>query len=277
MIRKQLIAGAAALGLAIAIPVLAAAETGSYAAVNGLKMYYQVEGSGRPLVLLHGGVCTIEACMGAVRAQFAKTWKTIAMEQQAHGRTADIDRPLTYEQMAEDTAALLKQLKVEGADVVGYSMGGAIALRLARKHPALVRKVVVFGTGYSGAGFPPGFLDSFKTLKAEDIPAAFRQAYEKVAPNPNGWPALVEKIKGLVANAKDMTPDDLKTIKAPVLVMIGDADIVKPEHAVELFRAIPNAKLGILPVSDHFAFMQRSDWIVAMTKAFLEAPMPEAK
>jgi pimeloyl-ACP methyl ester carboxylesterase len=185
------------------------------------------------------------------------------MEQQAHGRTADIDRPLTYEQMAEDTAALLKQLKVEGADVVGYSMGGAIALRLARKHPALVRKVVVFGTGYSGAGFPPGFLDSFKTLKAEDIPAAFRQAFEK--------------IKGLVANAKDMTPDDLKTIKAPVLVMIGDADIVKPEHAVELFRAIPNAKLGILPVSDHFAFMQRSDWIVAMTKAFLEAPMPEAK
>ncbi len=277
MIRKQLIAGAAALGLAIAIPVSAAAETGSYAAVNGLKMYYQVEGTGRPLVLLHGGVCTIEACMGAVRAQLAKGHRTIAMEQQGHGRTADIDRPLSYDQMAEDTAALLKQLKVEGADVVGYSMGGAIALRLAVKYPELVRKVVVFGTGYSAGGFPPGFLDGFKTLKAEDIPAAFRQQYEKVAPDPKRWPALVEKIKGLVNNARDLTPDDLKSIKAPVLVMVGDADIVRPEHAVEMFRLIPNAKLGILPVSDHFAFVQRSDWIVAMTKAFLEAPMPEKK
>jgi len=277
MIRKQLIAGAAALGLAVAVPVLAAAETGSYATVNGLKMYYQVEGNGRPLVLIHGGVCTIEACMGTVRAQLVKSWKTIAMEQQAHGRTADIDRPLTYEQMADDTATLLKQLKIENADIVGYSMGGAIALRLAVKYPELVRKVVVFGTGYSAGGFPPGFLDAFKALKAEDIPAAFRQEYEKVAPDPKRWPALVEKIKGLVNNAKDLAPDDLKTIKAPVLVMIGDADIVRPEHAVEMFRLIPNAKLGIVPVSDHFAFVQRSDWIFAMTKAFLDAPMPEQK
>jgi pimeloyl-ACP methyl ester carboxylesterase len=277
MFRKQLIAGAAALGLAVAIPVLAAAETGSYAAINGLTMYYQVAGSGPPLVLLHGGVCTIEDCMGPVRAALAQGRQTIAMEQQAHGRTADIGRPLSYDQMAEDTAALLKQLKVENADIVGYSMGGAIALRLALKHPALVRKAVVFGTGYSGAGFPPGFLEGFKTLKADDIPAAFRQAYEKVAPDPKGWPTLIEKIKGLVANAKDMTADDLKAIKAPVLVMIGDADIVRAEHAVEMYRLIPNAKLGILPVSDHFAFVQRADWIAAMTKAFLEAPMPEAK
>jgi pimeloyl-ACP methyl ester carboxylesterase len=277
MFRKQLIAGAAALGLTIAIPVLAAAETGSYAAVNGLKMYYQVEGGGRPLVLIHGGVCTIEDCIGPVRAALAQGRQTIAMEQQGHGRTADIDRPLSYDQMAEDTAALLKQLKVENADVIGYSMGGAVALRLALRHPALVRKLAVFGTGYSAAGFPPGFLDGFKTLKAEDVPAAFRQAYEKVAPNPKGWPALIEKIKGLVANAKDMSADDLKAIKAPVLVMIGDADLVRAEHAVEMYRLIPNAKLAILPVSDHFAFVQRPDWIAAMTKAFLEAPMPEAK
>jgi pimeloyl-ACP methyl ester carboxylesterase len=98
-----------------------------------------------------------------------------------------------------------------------------------------------------------------------------------VAPDPKRWPALVEKIKGLVNNAKDLTPDDLKTIKAPVLVMIGDADIVRPEHAVEMFRLIPNAKLGIVSVSDHFAFVQRADWIVAIIKAFLEAPMPEKK
>jgi pimeloyl-ACP methyl ester carboxylesterase len=275
MIRKQLIAGAAAL--ALAIPASAAAETGSYATVNGLKMYYQAAGTGRPLVLIHGGVCTIEDCMGPVRAALAAGRRAIAMEQQGHGRTADIDRPLGYDQMTEDTAALLKQLKVESADIVGYSMGGAIALRLALRHPALVRKVVVFGTGYSAAGFPPGFLDGFKTLKAEDIPAAFRQAYEKVAPNPKGWPALVEKIKGLVATAKDLAPEDLKAIKAPVLVLTADADIVRAEHAVEMYRLIPNAKLGILPVSDHFAFVQRADWIAPMIKAFFDAPMPDAK
>jgi pimeloyl-ACP methyl ester carboxylesterase len=181
MIRKQLIAGAAALGLAIAIPVSAAAETGSYAAVNGLKMYYQVEGSGRPLVLIHGGVCTIEACMGALRAQLVKTWKTIAMEQQAHGRTADIDRPLSYHQMAEDTAALLKQLKIENADVVGYSMGGAIALRLAVKYPELVRKVVVFSTGYSAGGFPR----VFSTRSRRSSP---RTSRPRSARNTRRWP-----------------------------------------------------------------------------------------
>jgi pimeloyl-ACP methyl ester carboxylesterase len=277
MIRKQLIAGAAALGLIAAMPVLAAAETGSYATVNGLKMYYQDQGTGRPLVLIHGGVCTIEDCMGPVRTALAAGRRTIAMEQQGHGRTADIDRPLSYDQMAEDTAALLRQLKVEGADIVGYSMGGAIALRLALRHPALVRKVVVFGTGYSAGAYPPGFLDGFKTLKAEDIPAAFRQAYEKVAPDPKGWPALVEKIKRLVDDARDLTPQDMRSIQAPVLVMIGDADIVRAEHAVEMYRLLPNGKLGILPVSDHFAFVQRPDWIAAMTKAFLDAPMPDAK
>jgi pimeloyl-ACP methyl ester carboxylesterase len=277
MIRRQLIASAAALGLLMSVPLSAAAETGSYATVNGLKMYYQMQGTGRPLVLIHGGVCTIEDCMGPVRAALAAGRQTIAMEQQAHGRTADIDRPLSYDQMTEDTAALLKQLKVENADVIGYSMGGAIALRLAQRHPGLVRKVAVFGTGYSAAGFPPGFLDAFKTMKAEDIPAAFRQAYEKVAPDPKGWPQLVEKIKGLVHTAKDMTPDDLKKIQAPVLVMIGDADIVRAEHAVEMSRLMPNAKLAILPVSDHFAFVQRADWVSAMIKAFLDAPMPEKK
>jgi pimeloyl-ACP methyl ester carboxylesterase len=277
MIRKQLIATAAALGLLMSMPLSAAAETGSYATVNGLKMYYQVQGKGRPLVLIHGGVCTIEDCMGPVRAALAAGRQTIAMEQQAHGRTADIDRPLSYDQMTEDTAALLKQLKIENADVIGYSMGGAIALRLARRHPALVRKVAVFGTGYSAAGFPPGFLEGFKTLKATDIPAAFRQAYEKVAPDPKRWPVLVEKIKGLVHTAKDMTPDDLKAIQAPVLVLTADADIVRAEHAVEMFRLLPYGKLGIVPVSDHFAFVQRANWIAPMIKAFLDAPMPEKK
>jgi pimeloyl-ACP methyl ester carboxylesterase len=266
---------AGALALALAAPALA--ETGSYATVNGLKMYYQVEGSGRPLVLIHGGVCTIEACLGKLRTPLAANWRTIAMEQQGHGRTADIDRPLSLDQMAEDMAALLRQLKIENADVVGYSMGGAIAMRLALRHPGLVRKVVIFGTGYNADAYPPGFLDGFKALKAEDIPAAFRGEYEKVAPDPKRWPILIEKIKAMVADDKGLSDADLKSIKAPVLVMVGDADIVRPEHAVAMFRLLPHGKLAVLPVSDHFAPVARSDWVVAMAKAFLEAPMPEQK
>ena len=277
MIRKQLIASAAALGLLMVAPVSAGAETGNYANVNGLKMYYQVQGNGRPLVLLHGGVCTIETCLGKIRPGLAKAWRTIAIEQQGHGRTADIDRPLSIEQMAEDTAALLRQLKIENADFVGYSMGGAIALQIALKHPGLVRKVVVFGTAFNNDGLIPGLIENSKNMKPEDIPALFRDAYTKTAPNPKGWPALVGKIKDLMQNAKGLRPEDIKSIKAPTLVMIGDADIVRPEHAVEMFRLLPHGQLAILPASDHFAPMQRGDWIVAHTRAFLEAPMPKAK
>jgi len=266
---------AAAVVLAIAAP--ASAETGRYAAVNGLKMYYQIQGTGRPLVLIHGGVCTIEACMGKLRTPLAKTWRTVAMEQQGHGRTADIDRPLTIEQMAEDTAALLRQLKIENADIIGYSMGGAIALRLAQKHPALVRKVVIFGTAYSNDGLIPGLVENFKTMKPEDIPAAFRQTYEKVAPDPKGWAVLIGKISAMVLEGKDMRAEEIQSIKAPTLVMVGDADIVRPEHAVAMFRLLPHGQLAVLPGSDHFAPVQRSDWIVAMAKAFLESPMPKAK
>jgi pimeloyl-ACP methyl ester carboxylesterase len=277
MIRKQLIQGAAALGLLVAVPVLAAAETGNYAAINGLKMYYQVQGTGRPLVLLHGGVCTIESCMGQLRAPLAKTWRTIAMEQQAHGRTADIDRPLSVEQMAEDTAALLRQLKVANADIVGYSMGGGIALHLALRHPDLVRKVVIFGTNYNNEGFPPGFLEGFKALKPEQVPAAFREVYEKVAPDPKRWPQLVEKIKDMALTSKGLKAEEMKSIKAPVLVMVGDRDIVTAEHAVQMFRLLPNGKLAVLPDTDHFGFTIRGEWVLSMTQAFLDAPMPQAK
>ena len=255
------------LVLACGFTTSASAE---YAEVNGLKMYYDVKGKGRPLVLLHGGVCTIELCLGKVRAPFVGSRRTIAMEQQGHGRTADIERPLDYDQMAEDTAALLRQLKVKDADFFGYSMGGSIALRVALRHPALVRRVAIFGAGYSNDGMVPGLVDSFKTMKADDIPQQFRDAYAKSAPDPAKWPALVEKIKGLVRNARDLSAADLKSIQAPVLVMSADADIIRAEHAVEMYRLLPKGQLGVLPVADHFAPMERAAWIVPMLRAFYE-------
>jgi pimeloyl-ACP methyl ester carboxylesterase len=253
------------------------ARTG-YAHVNGLKMYYEIQGDGRPLVLLHGGITTIGYSFGKIRPSLAKTWKTIAIEQQAHGHTGDIDRPLTYEQMTEDTAGILRHLQIEKADFFGWSDGGAIALRIAAKHPDLVRKVAVFGTSYNPDGETPATKQLLQKLKADDEGLAeFREGYARVAPEPKNWPVLIDKVKRMAREFKGWPPGDIKAIKAPVMVMVGDADIIRPEHAVELFRLLAHGQLAVLPVSDHFAPVQRPDWVISMLEAFLNPPIPETK
>ncbi len=271
--RKLLFSLAAILGLALAIP--AAAGGGSYATVNGLRMYYEVQGTGRPLVMLHGATCTIESCLGKVRPPLAKGWKTVSPEQQGHGRTADIDRQFTFEQMAEDTVALLRQLDIKNADFFGYSDGGNVALRIAMRHPDLVRKVVILGTNYNNDGLAPGILEAIKNSKAEEVPKVLRDGYAKVAPDPKGWPTLIAKVVKQTVDFQGWPPEAMRSIKAPILVMVGDADVVRPEHAVEMFKLLPQAQLAVLPGTDHFAPLQRSDWIASMTKAFLDAPMPK--
>ena len=160
---------------------------GGYASVNGLKMYYEIHGTGRPLVLLHGALCTIDGCFGKILPLLAKTRQVIAIEQQAHGHTADIDRPLTTEQMAEDTAALLRQLRIENADFFGYSMGGGIALEIAIRYPHRVRKLVFAAATYNPDGFHPEILQGIAKLKPEDFAGSpWLEAYAKVAPNPKG-------------------------------------------------------------------------------------------
>jgi len=248
-----------------------------YVRVNGLSMYYEIQGTGRPLLLIHGGVCTIDTCFGKVRPRLAKNWMTIAVELQGHGHTADVDRPLTFEQLAKDTAALLRQLKIENADVVGYSIGGGVALQIAMRYPDLVRKLVVIGTTYNNQGLVPGLTLVFRTMKPEDVPEEFHEAYERTAPDPKHWPTLVAKVMKLGLESRGWRPEEIQSIKAPGLVMIGDSDIVRPEHAVQMFRLLPHAQLAILPGSDHFLPMQRSDWAVSMIEAFLNAPMPEPK
>jgi len=262
---------------ALLCAVLAAPASADYASVNGLKMYYEIQGAGRPLVLLHGGLCTIEVCLERIRQPFEKTRRTIAIEQQAHGRTADIDRPLSIEQMTEDTAALLRQLKIRNADIFGYSIGGSITLGIAAKHPDLVRKAAIFGTAYNNEGMVPGLVDNIKKLKADEVPKQFYDGYVKVAPDPKQWPALVAKVANMVPNSKGFAPEDVRAIKAPTMIMIGDSDIVRPEHAVEMFRLHQHSQLAVLPGASHFAPMERPDWIVSMTKAFFAAPMPKAK
>ena len=250
-----------------------------YAPVNGLKMYYEIHGTtdGKkpPLVLLHGGGSTIETSFGKVLPSLAKTRKVIAFEQQGHGRTADIvDRPFTFEQSADDTVALLRYLKIERADFFGYSNGGNIALQVAIRHPHLVRKLIVASALYKRDGLYPEFWDSMKRATLEDMPAELREAYLRVAPNPEDLPTFHNKCVKRMLEFKDWRPEDIQSIEAPTLVMIGDADIVRPEHGVEMFRLLLHAQLAVLPGTDHMTLVERRDWLVSMIEAFLNAPTP---
>lgn len=264
---------------------------GNYASVNGLNMYYEIHGSqgtGRPLVLLHGALSAIGTSFGKVLPSLAKTRQIIVVEMQAHGRTADIDRPLTIEQMADDTAALLRHLKIEQADFFGYSMGAGVALEVAIQHPDLVRKLVLASITYNSDGFHPGLLAGMENLKPEDLAGSpWQEEYARTAPKPEDWPTLVAKVKQMDQNFEDWPAEAIRSLKAPTLVMIGDSDIVRPEHAVEMFRllgggvagdvaGLPNSQLAVLPGTMHVTLVDRADWLVSMISEFLDVSVPEA-
>jgi pimeloyl-ACP methyl ester carboxylesterase len=241
----------------------------SLASVNGLQMYYEVHGSGPPLLLLHGGLTTIDTSVGTLIPHFSKTRQVIAPEQQAHGHTADIDRPLSFEQMADDTATLLRHLGIKRTDVFGYSAGGNVALGLTIRHSDLVQKVAVASTHFNSEGMYPQILEGLKNAQAERMPSVLRDAYQKVAPKPDDWPKLVEKVAAQARAYGGWSHEDLRGIRAPALVMVGDADIVRPEHAVELFRLLPNCQLAVLPRTDHRLRLQNPEWVVSMLAEFL--------
>jgi pimeloyl-ACP methyl ester carboxylesterase len=247
---------------------------GQYATVNGLKMYYEIHGTGRPLVLLHGafGVATTYPAL-------AKDRQVIAVELQGHGHTADRDGPLTYDQMADDTAALLKELKIEQADFFGYSMGGSVGLAIAIRHPKLVRKLAINGSraGAMADTFDPVAFKQFSSIPADFAPPMLKDPYDKVAPDPKQWPTLVAKIKKSGLEFKGFPPADLKAIKAPVLITQGDRDGTRLEHAVEMFRLIPNSQLAVFPGADHFLIWQSPEKLLPPIAAFFDAPMPEPK
>jgi pimeloyl-ACP methyl ester carboxylesterase len=245
-----------------------------YAEVNGLKMYYEIHGTGKPLVVLHGAFG-----WATVYPTLAKNRQVIAVELQGHGHTADIDRPLTIEQMADDTAALLKHLKIEQADFFGYSMGGNVALAVAIRHPDLVGKVAINGS-HSGKiedTFDPETLKQFKSMPDDFAPAMLKEPYDKVAPDPKQWPVLVAKVKKMVMDFKGFSREDMKSIKAHVLITLGDRDAVRAEHAVEMFRLIPYSQLAVFPGADHFLLWQNPEKILPTIAAFLNAPVPKAK
>jgi pimeloyl-ACP methyl ester carboxylesterase len=266
-------------------------QTG-YAPVNGLRMYYEIYGEGRPVLLLHGAYMTIDT-LGPILPGLAATRRVIAAEQQGHGHTADVDRPLTYEQMADDTAALLQHLEIDNSDVFGYSMGGAIALQLAIRHPAAVRKLVVASAGYTSDSMHPAASEMFPSITPELFAGTpIEQAYLRNAPNPGDFPKLVEKLTQLDTTSFAWPEDDIRGIAAPTMIVLGDSDGVRLEHAVELFnlrgggvmgdlQGMPKSQLAVLPGTSHFmpagfGLLDRADWLMALIPPFLDAATPAA-
>jgi pimeloyl-ACP methyl ester carboxylesterase len=258
-----------------------------YAPVNDLQMYYEIHGSGGvPVVLLHGAYMNT-GLMEFLLSGLANTRQVIAVDLQGHGRTADVDRPITYEQMAEDVAGLVEHLGVSQADIVGYSMGGSTALLFAMRHPERVRKVVMASGQYRLDGLYPEVIAGIAEFTIEMMLATpWYEEYTAVAPNPEDFPTLFEKLKRLDAEEFAWDEAEIEAIAAPTLLIYGDADVIRPEHMVELFRllgggvpgdltGLPKARLAILPSTTHVGVMNRADWLLPMITEFLDEPMPE--
>lgn len=265
---------------------------GKYANVNGLKMYYEIYGTGKPLLLLHGGFGTI-SMFGQILPLLAENRQVIAVELQGHGHTADIERSLSFEQMADDVAALIKQLGLKNADLLGYSLGGGVALQTAIRHPGVVRKLVLVSVPYKSDGWYPEIRAGMRTMNAEAAKAMagspMHQAYLSVAPKPDDWPTFVANMGQLLSRDYDWSKD-VVTIKSPTMIVVGDADSVRTAHAVEFFELLgggkkdagwdgsgmSNARLAILPGMTHYTIFS-APILASTVTPFLDASMPDAK
>jgi len=268
------------------VPAVAAAQpkpTTGYAPVNGLKMYYEVHGSGDPVVLLHGSFMTITNNWTPWIGELSKTRKVIAVEMQGHGRTADIKRDFSYENLADDVAALLDHLKIPRADLIGYSMGGAVAMQCAIRHPDQVRKVVVISSTFRRDGMVKEALDMFPKLTAEAFKGSpIEVEYKKLSPTPDEFPNFVKRILATASKGHDLGADKLKATTAPMFFIHGDADGIRLEHVPEMFRLKGGeihgdmrprsaSRVAILPNTTHVTLMQRMPVIVPMVNDFLDA------
>ncbi|SEJ84436.1 Pimeloyl-ACP methyl ester carboxylesterase [Dyadobacter sp. SG02] len=223
-------------------------KTSGYAPVNGLKMYYEVYGNdGIPLVLIHGGGSTIETSFSNILPELAAFSKIIAVELQAHGRTSDRDAPESFQQDADDVAALLRYLKVEKANVLGFSDGGCTTMQLAGHHPELINKIIVVASNYTRAGMIDGFFEMMDNASLDNMPAPLKEYYLKVNPDPKGLQTMFNKDRERRRTFADWPQSDLTRIQAPALIMMGDKDVIRTEHIVEISKLIPKAELVILP------------------------------
>jgi len=263
-----------------------AAESG-YAHVNGLELYYEIYGSGEPLILLHGGLGSTEM-FTAILPALAKTRRVIAADLQAHGRTPDIDRPLSMEALADDIAGLVGALRIGPADLLGYSLGGGVALQAAVRHPECVRRLVLISTPCKRNGWFPEVLAAMSQMgpAAADMlkPSPIYQIYARTAPNPQDWPALLGKLGDLMRKDYDWSKE-VGSIRSPTLLTFADADAVRPEHMIEFFEILgggredggldgsgtSKARLAILPGLTHYNILS-SPALLTVLSQFLDVP-----
>ena len=273
----------------------ARASRSGYLPINGLKLYYEVYGElGKsrtpPLLLIPGAFLSTESMKPWVAA-FAAKRSVIVFDQQGHGRTADTSRKMSYEQFGDDAAALLRALKVERADVMGYSQGGGVALQLALRHPRLVNKLVSLSATYRRDGWYPVVLKAIQGLNARAFAGSpIEDAFKKHTADPRAFEAYVEKMKALNSNDQNITDAQMRAISARTMVIVGDADGVRPEHAVAMFKLrgggdeeaavtgkltkVPAARLMILPATSHIGISGEAKVLEAMVTPFLEDAPP---
>jgi len=255
-----------------------------YAPVNGLKMYYEIHGQGEPVQLLHGAFMAVTDEWGDFARELSKTRKVIAVEMQGHGRTAEIKRDLTFENLSDDVAGLLDYLKIPSADVVGYSLGGGVAIECAIRHPDKVRKAVIMSAPYARDGWVKEGNDALASLNPEMFKGTpFEIGYKKLSPTPDGFPDLVNHVKTIATRPYDFGADKLRATKAPMFFIFGDADGVRMEHIAEMYRLKgggnihgdmqprSESRLAILPGTTHVTLMNRLSIIVPMINDFLDA------
>ena len=241
-------AGVAQPGESMSIPLSKPVESGR-APVNGIRMYYEVHGGGDgvPLVLLHGGGSTIEVTFGKVLPILARSRTVIALEEQGHGRTSDRAAPVAFETSADDVAALLQHLRIEQADLFGFSNGASVALQVAVRHPQLVRRLVFASSFTKRAGTPPQFWEYMHKAEFATMPQPLKDAFLRVNSDEKQLRTMHDKDAARMRSFKDVPDEQLRSVRAPTLIVLGDRDIVTHEHAVELTRLIPDARLMILP------------------------------
>lgn len=275
------LAATTAYGQALLACTTAQSACTGYAPVNGLQMYYEIHGSGRPLVLLHGGGSTIYTSFGRILPALARSQQVIAVELQAHGHTSDRNAPETFAQDADDVTELLRQLGVPQADIFGFSNGGQTAMEMAIRHPEKVHKLVLASMFYKRDGAPAAFWAGIAKAKFSDMPQVYKDAYAKINPDPAALINMFHKDAQRMQSFKDWKASDVSVIQAPTFIVIGDQDLTRPEHAVEMYRLLPHARLAILP-GIHGGYMgeamspdtgsQVPALFVAMLDEFLAAP-----
>ena len=272
--------------VAAAAAAQAPSGVGQRVKVNGMQMYYEVSGKGEPLVVLHGAYMNIPN-MGAIIPALAKTHRVYALEFQGHGRTNDIDRPITYQNLADDVSAFMDAVGLKKADLFGYSMGAGAALQLAIRHPDKVNRLVVASVAYDAKGFQPEFTAMIPQMSVEMFPPQLEQEYRKLAVNPNGFRALATKLIQLEKEPLAWEAD-VRNLKLPVLIIAGDADVATLEHSVAMFRLLgggamgdmgkplAQSRLAILPASSHTAVIDQVNLLQPMIEQFLRGETPKS-